>query len=129
MIHERVDDLPLLFAEMQRLGLPALLDSHFPTHGNWEGLSLGELLTVWLTHILSESNHCLSHVQPWADARWRTLAAGLGHPFRSPDLSDDRLAAGMRYLSRDLAWQGFEADLNQRVLRVYDLAVARVRLA
>ena len=31
---ERVDDVPLLLAHMQRLGLPTILDAHFPTHGN-----------------------------------------------------------------------------------------------
>ena len=41
IITERVDDIPLLLEQMQRMGLPALLDDHFPTHGNWQGLSLG----------------------------------------------------------------------------------------
>ena len=35
IITERVDDIPLLLAQMERLGLAALLDTHFPTHGNW----------------------------------------------------------------------------------------------
>jgi hypothetical protein len=38
---ERVDDVPLLLAHMQRLGLPTILDAHFPAHGNHQGLSLG----------------------------------------------------------------------------------------
>ncbi len=38
---ERVDDIPLLLAQMQRMGLVELLDKHFPTHGNRVGLSLG----------------------------------------------------------------------------------------
>ena len=38
IITERVDDIPLLLEQMERMGLPALLDAHFPTHGNWQGL-------------------------------------------------------------------------------------------
>ncbi len=38
---ERVDDIPLLQAHMQRMGIARLLDAHFPTHGNRQGLSLG----------------------------------------------------------------------------------------
>ena len=39
IIKERVDDIPLLLEQMQQMGLPTLLDDHFPTHGNWQGLS------------------------------------------------------------------------------------------
>ena len=42
IITERVDDIPLLLEQMQRMALPTLFDTHFPTHGNWTGLSLVE---------------------------------------------------------------------------------------
>ena len=45
---ERVDDVPLLLAHMQRLGLPTILDAHLPTHVNHQGLRWGWLATVWL---------------------------------------------------------------------------------
>jgi len=61
---ERVDDIPVLWAQLERMQVGALLDQHFPTHGNWQGLSLGQVVAVWLCFILSESNHRLSHVQP-----------------------------------------------------------------
>src|SRR5256884_6681807 len=51
---ERVDDIPLLLAQMQRMGLARLLDAHFPTHGNRQGLSLGVVTTIWVTHLLSQ---------------------------------------------------------------------------
>ena len=60
---ERVDDIPLLLAQMQRMGLPALIDRHFPTHGNWEGLHPGWVAAVWLASILSRGDHRLNHVQ------------------------------------------------------------------
>jgi hypothetical protein len=48
---ERVDDIPLLLAQLERMGVQELLDQHFPTHGNWQGLSLGQVAIVWLSHI------------------------------------------------------------------------------
>jgi len=60
LINERVDDIPVLQAQMQHMGLPSLLDELFPTHGNWQGLSLGWVATIWLTHILSRGDHRLS---------------------------------------------------------------------
>ena len=35
--NERVDDI--LLAQMERMGIQQLLDSCFPTHGNWKGLN------------------------------------------------------------------------------------------
>ena len=68
IITERVDDIPLLLAQMQRMSLPALLDAHFPTHGNWQGLSLGWVTVIWLSSILSEGDHRLNHVEPGVTA-------------------------------------------------------------
>ena len=65
IITERVDDIPLVLAQMQRMSLPALLDAHFPTHGNWQGLSLGWVTVIWRSSILSEGDHRLHHVEPW----------------------------------------------------------------
>ncbi len=46
ILTERVDDIPLLLAQMQRMGIARLLDAHFPTHGNCEGLSLGMVTII-----------------------------------------------------------------------------------
>jgi transposase len=126
--HERVDDIPLLLAQLDRMQVAKLLDECFPTHGNWDGLSLGQVVSVWLVFILSEANHRMSHVEAWAGRCWQTLAACLGTPVRALDFSDDRLAQALDYLSEDAAWQEFERRLNRHTLRVYDLHPQRVRL-
>jgi len=128
VISERVDDIPLLLAQLERMGLPFLLDEHFPTHGHWQGLSLGWVVAGWLTHILSEADHRLNHVQPWAEKRLETLRRCAGQMVRDLDFSDDRLEAVLRALSDDSRWEAFEGALNQRLLRVYDLNAERVRL-
>ena len=51
---------------MEKMEVAALLDKHFPTHGNWQGLSLGQIVVVWLAYILSEGDHRLNSVQGWA---------------------------------------------------------------
>jgi transposase len=125
---ERVDDIPLVLAQLDRMGVQRLLDEHVPTHGNWVGLSLGWVTVLWLTHILSEANHRLNHVQPWAEQRLHTLRSSTGHGVHPLDLSDDRLAAVLEALSDDARWQAFEGALTQHLLRVYDLQLERVRL-
>ncbi len=84
---ERVDDVPLLLAQLERMQVASLLDRHFPTHGNWQGQSLGTISAVWLSHILSEGDHWLNHVEPWAMQHLNCLRACLGQEVRSLDES------------------------------------------
>lgn len=123
-----VDDIPVLLNSMKRLGLADLVDQHFRRHGNWQGLSPGQVLTGWLAYILSEGDHRLNRVQDWAARRLAVLHSALAAETRALDFSDDRLASGLNLLSDDTAWAAFEAALNQRTLRVYDLKRQRVRL-
>ncbi len=125
---ERVDDIPVLFFLLHaQLGVGSALDSLLARHGNWSGLSAGQTLEVWLTHILSEHNHFMSHVQDWANQRPKTLAQLLQQALRPTDLTDDRLGELTRFLSRDEVWHPLEAQVNQRMIRVYRLPTRRVR--
>jgi transposase len=125
---ERIDDIPLLLAQLERMGIRELLDRHFPVHGNWLGLSLGWTTTLWLTHLLSEGDHRLNQVEPWAVAHLTTLRQCTGQCVDRLDLTDDRLAAVLRALADDHRWAAVESALTSRLLRVYDLGAAPVRL-
>jgi hypothetical protein len=61
----RVDDIPLLLTQMMQMGIPDLLDTHFPTHNNWDGLSLGWTAKRRLTHRIEQADHRLNKVQDW----------------------------------------------------------------
>src|SRR5438874_9860805 len=91
IITERVDDIPLLLEQMQRMGLPTLFDAHFPIHGNWQGLSLGWVSTIWLSSILSRGDHRLVHVEPWVANRLFTLQTVTG---QAVERLDFRRSAG-----------------------------------
>jgi transposase len=128
IITERVDDIPLLLEQMQRMGLPTLLDIHFPTHGNWTGLSLGWVSTIWLSSMLSRGDHRMVHVEPWVAKRLWTLGVTTGQAVTRVDFTDDRLEIVLRRLSEDLRWAAFESAINQRTVRVYDLSTAQVHV-
>ncbi len=95
---ERVDDIPVLLASMDHLGLAELVDERFVPHKNWDGMSLGKVLSGWLTHILSEGDHRLNQVQDWAAKRAETLKTCLSSDVRALDFADDRLAVGLDML-------------------------------
>jgi transposase len=128
IITERVDDIPLLLEQMQRMGLSALLDHHFPTHGNWQGLSLGWVSTIWLSSILSRGDHRMVHVEPWVAKRLWTLRVTTGQAVKRVDFTDDRLEIVLRRLSDDTRWAALESALNQYTVRVYDLSTERVHV-
>jgi transposase len=126
--HERVDDIPAIIAHLNKMRVAEVLDTHFPTNGNWEGLSLGWTTVIWLTFILSEGDHRLYRVEPWVKEHPRTLSRCLRSKVRPRDLADDRLATILDYLCAAEHWGAFERELNQCVLRVYDLQGRVVRI-
>src|SRR5437016_5095210 len=128
IITERIDDLPLLLEQRQRMGLPTLFDTHFPIHGNWQGLSLGWVSTIWLSSILSRGDHRLVHVEPWVAKRLWTLGATTGQAVKRIDFTADRLEIVLRRLSDDMRWAAFASALHQHTVRVYDLSTARVHV-
>src|SRR5499427_1304494 len=126
--HERTDDIPVIIAFLLKMRVAELIDKHFPTNGNWTGLSLGQMLVVWLTFIISEGDHRLSHVEPWVAAHQHTLSRSLHHEVLPRDCTDDRLATGLDYLCVAENRGACEGELNQTLIRVYDLHPKTIRV-
>jgi len=125
---ERIDDFPLLLEVMQRLGLPGILDHHLRRHGLQQGLSWGWIATIWLAHILTESNHRKLPVQAWVHQAHTTIERITGMQVKELDFTDDRLTLLLRRLSKPETWQAIETELGRNLLRVYELKPERVRL-
>jgi transposase len=125
---ERVDDLPLLFGLFQQMRLQAILDTVIRPHGNWQGLTPGWVITLWLMHILSEQNHCMEPVQAWAHKHVITLSRLSGQAVQALDFSDDRLALCLEELYQPAVWHAIEQELGQTLVRVYQLAPTTLRL-
>src|SRR5258708_19843274 len=125
---ERVDDLMLLLAHMQRMGLAAVLDKNLRAHGKWQGMRLGGVRMVWVAYVVSEGENRMNHGEGWKERRVETLGNGLAEKVAGRDLNDDRLAEVLHELSDDERWRAFEHELSGQLLRVYDLEVHCVRL-
>ena len=125
---ERIDDFPLLVEVMQRLGLPAIIDNHLIRHGLHQGLSWGWIATIWLAHILSQSNPRKQPVQAWVRQAQETIERITGMQVTELDFTDDRLTLLLQRLSKPETWQAIESELGRSILRVYDLKPEQVRL-
>ncbi len=126
--NERVDDIPLLLNQMQKINLSELVDEYFKSHGNWKGISLGKVVVGWLAYILSQGDHRLNQVEAWIGGLKETFKIGLDSDVRSLDFSDDHLATVLDQFSADEPWDRFEGALSRRTLRVYNLRRECVRL-
>jgi transposase len=125
---ERLDDFPLLLEIMVRLGMPGIIDNHLHRHGLQQGLSWGWIATIWLAHILTQSNPRKQPVQVWTRQAQQTIERITGMKVNELDFTDDRLTLLLRRLSQPETWQAIETELGRSILRVYELKPERVRL-
>jgi transposase len=126
---ERIDDLGLLAAVIRSTKLAEAVDSHFPEHGNWQGPSMGKIVSCWLMYILSEADHRLSHVEQWADGRIGLLRTLLEAPDLEPQhLCDQHLEVMLDYFSDEEAWTDMVCTHSQGLLNVYPMDDGMVRL-
>jgi transposase len=125
---ERVDDIPLIYGLLERMGIQSIVDNVVCAHGNWQGLSPGWVITIWLIHILSEQSHLMEPVQPWTRSHLTALRRLTGQPIEELDMTDDRLALCLFYLHERATWTAIEEQLGGRVVRIYGLEAKRLRL-
>ena len=89
---ERVDELPVLFGLLEQMGIQSIIDCVIKPHGNWQGLSPGWVVIIWLMHVLSEQNHLMEPVQQWVRQHLVMLRGLTKQPVTELDFTDDRLA-------------------------------------
>ena len=118
---ERLDDIPVILGHLQKTRIQATIDQVIETHGNWQGLSPGWVITIWLIHILSEHTHCMERVRDWVAKRLHILQELAGQAVTELDFTDDRLALCLRMLGQTGHWFDIEAELGRHLLRVYRL--------
>lgn len=127
---ERIDDVPLVVAWLEKMQVATLMDAHLPKpHGNRQGVSYGQLSVVYLTYLLTQCNHFLSPVQEWAEQRKECLAHLLGAPLRPTDCTDDRLQDLLDVLGEQaIAREKIEMQMGQHLIRAYALPTQTARI-
>jgi transposase len=125
---EQINDLPLLLGIMEDMGIRQHIDSQIEQHGNWEGISIGTIVEIWLCYMLTERDHRLVAVREWAEARRQTFNALLGIELRETDLTDDRLARVLSHLGLEQVEQAIDRRMVQDWMTCYALPAETVRL-
>lgn len=128
---ERIDNLPLLLHWLRQMQVARIVDRVLgPAHGNWEGLSYGEVAVVYVAYVVMRCTHFLSPMQEWAGTHLVSLSQALGKTVREQDFTDDRLGLLLARLGDEATRPGeqIEEEVGRQVLRAYDLPTDTARI-
>ena len=128
---ERIDELPLLVYKLKQMQIDTIIDRALgKPHGNWEGLSYGELALVYIVYVVITCSHYLSPVEEWVAEHLVSLSQALGKPVRAQDYTDDRLAFVLGLLGSEQTCPGeqIELELGQHLIRAYQLPRETARI-
>ena len=129
--HEPVDDIPVVSAWLRNMRVDTLVDMILPRpHGNWQGLSYGQVTVMWLTYMLTQCDHRMCPVADWVAERLTVLGRCTGWPVSAQDLTDDRLEAVLDLLGDDgrRPWEALDRELGQHLVRAYRLPTDTARI-
>ena len=119
---ERIDSIPLLMSILSRMGVAEVIDSIFLSHGNWSGLSYGQLTVLFITYVLHSLTHHFSGMESWLNQHKTVIERSSGWDVVVKDASDDRLGRLSEVLgeSNDTI-EEFHIRMGQRLINAYEL--------
>ena len=129
--HESVDDVPVVSAWLLNMHVDTLVDALLPPpHGNWQGLSYGQVTVMWLTYMLTQCDHRMCPVAEWVADRLTVLGRCTGWPVSAQDLTDDRLEAVLDLLGDEgtRPWEALNRELGRQLIQAYRLPTDTARI-
>jgi transposase len=119
---ERVDDIPLLLEWLNRMGIREKIDSHWNPHGNWDGLTYGQLAQLFITYMLHSLNHRLYQMEQWVGDHQTVIERVTGWELTKKDATDDRLGIMLQVLGADDSNRiAFQQNMGQHLIHAYSL--------
>lgn len=119
---ERVDTIPLIIAILKKMGVQQIIDSIFIPHGNWSGLSYGQLSVLFITYVLHSLTHRFSGVEFWVNQHRTVIERATGWQAGEKDATDDRLGRLSEVLGEDDdAMSECQSRTGQNMISAYQL--------
>ena len=120
---EGIDDIPVIVESLKKMEIAKCIDQKLsPPHGNYKGMSYGQLSVLLLTYIITQSDHRLCAVEAWVKAHRKILEFSTGWSIGEKDTSDERLARVVEELGKQSqARQEIEVKLGRHLIRAYEL--------
>ncbi|MCU0643456.1 MAG: hypothetical protein MUC94_04285 [bacterium] len=88
---ERVDTIPLIISFLDKMVVQQVIDGIFISHGNWSGLSYGQLTVLFVTYVLHTLAHRFSGMEAWVNHHRAVIERVTGWRVGEKDATDDWL--------------------------------------
>ncbi len=125
---ERVDTIPMITAILERMDVKQHIDSIFKPHGNWSGLSYGQLSVLFVTYVLHSMTHHFSGVESWANQHKAVIEQATGWQLGEKDATDDRLGRLAEVLGEtEESSYEFQSRIGQHIISAYQLPTEMAR--
>lgn len=125
---ERVDEIPLILNWLMKMRTAERIDAVWHSHGNWQGLSYGQLAVLFITYLVYTLNHRLSAMEDWVMKHKIVLEKITGWTIRDKDATDDRLGAMMGSLGeKQEKISVFQKENGKHVIQAYELPTELAR--
>jgi len=122
---ERVDEIPIIFHKVKQMGIQERIDRFWPTHGNWQGLSYGQLAVLFMIYVIHSMNHRLSGMEKWVTEHQYLLAQLTGWTVTPKDATDDRLGLLIEAFGTDLEQLlQYQIEQGASIVQAYALPTA-----
>jgi transposase len=119
---ERVDDIPLILEWLGQMGVQEKIDSLWKAHGNWGGLSYGQLAQLFLAYVIHSLNHRLYQMEQWLDEHQSVIQQVTSWELTSKDATDDRLGIMLEALGADESTRiAFQRSIGRHLIHAYAL--------
>jgi transposase len=119
---ERVDTIPLVIAILKKMDVQQIIDSIWIHHGNWCGLSYGQLAVLFITYVLHSLTHHFSGMESWVCQHKTVLEKATRWQIGEKDATDDRLGRLAEVLGEDdQTGCKFQTRMGRHIISAYQL--------
>lgn len=119
---ERVDEIPIVLYWLTNMHIAETIDRVWQSHGNWQGLSYGQLAVLYITYIINSLTHNLYGMEYWVKEHQMILEMVTGWEIFDTDATDDRLGIMMSDFGNDTTKiLAFQRGTGQHLIQAFAL--------
>lgn len=119
---ERVDNLPIIITWLLKMRVHTIIDTLWSRHGNWQGLSYGQLALLFVAYVIQRRTHRLMGMEEWLNDHRTVITRSTGWRIGEKEATDDRLGLLLTALGEDEE-QGvqMQQQLGQHLIQAFAL--------
>lgn len=119
---ERVDELPLISTWLLNMRISEIIDGIWHPHGQWEGLSYGQLALLFVTYIIHQRSHRLMKMEGWLNDHRTVIEQVTGWSIRPKEATDDHIGLLLDAMgSSEEKGVVLQQQLGEHLIRAYEL--------